>query len=788
MGVDGVKSEMLEKPTKVTTQRSQNDAKNGQTHPLHQFDATQMCKLYQSCVSKMHEHNPKWQPNEWTQVKPMPEHLNKEQKEQWSNPIVFSGKQQVYDAIHRLARDSGEPMILMPNFDYGDILNFERFLQALKVDGINAISKYKQYLNNKDMHKMEIDLVVIHPIYGVLLFEVKECDHLDAKRRSRARIQLNNATNCFRSMGRLVFEAKGWTSTEASVPMVECIALPNQEERPESPSDKTALNQSLNQSTVSTHSPRHSRTLHYLIKSDLSSYSEFAKWWKLNVVEPKLQKDAEWAEQSKVNKFDSSAINWMTGLISCIRNNSIMPIVCSEAGTPVDMSPLKVEEVKQTEQSSEPKTEANLEKEKAEKESEKERERLKEDERRRNMPALNINGEFFSREHEAVRSLTKVIVTSRNVEKMRKTICKQILWMLLNDHQKKISVVCSEMNKPYYEEFFMRQRKIYNNCTNVRFYTTLESCTVDGQHSTLKKDVETWFFDSCLNKPLENVVEKARELSAFWLFTNEEEKLMSQWKSDMESLKVKIVKLDGADEVSQMQTMSLMNEASFKLPLRLQCDVLVIGDIIGTVHLKSLYRLMTNNNVPNLSTMYSKDGHESTHNNHSRHHNNQHPSQQLAFNPSKKFKTIKFIRGGSIENIRNSLKMHDSIQAQVILMHVGDEDLFKSRSSSCTTDRVKELSTLVKEYCPKSFVILSTLMRRLSRTENTASAEVNKGIKEFCKETKQTLNLHYMLNSHFDPDYHTQEGRALNNKGLQRYVDNFLWFVDHFMVRNHKQH
>ena len=55
--------------------------------------------------------------------------------------------------------------------------------------------------------------------------------------------------------------------------------------------------------------------------------------------------------------------------------------------------------------------------------------------------------------------------------------------------------------------------------------------------------------------------------------------------------------------------------------------------------------------------------------------------------------------------------MHDSIQAQVILMHVGDEDLFKTRNSLTTVDRIKELATLVKEYCPKSFTVVSTLMR-----------------------------------------------------------------------------
>jgi len=240
-----------------------------------------------------------------------------------------------------------------------------------------------------------------------------------------------------------------------------------------------------------------------------------------------------------------------------------------------------------------------------------------------------------------------------------------------------------------------------------------------------------------------------------------------------------------------MSQLSLHQETSFKLPLRMQCDVLVIGDIIGNMHLKTMYRLMTNTTVPSLSSMYTKDGHEApiSNANHSR-HQNQHPMTQLAFNPGKKFKTVKFIRGSSIENIRNSLKMHDSISAQVVLMHVGDEDLLKSRNATATTERIKELAVLVKEYCPKSFLVVSTLMRRehvLSRSENVATSDVNKGIKEMCKESKQSHNFHYMLNTQFDPEYHMQEDRALNNKGLQRYIDNFLWFVDHFHYRNNKQ-
>ena len=126
--------------------------------------------------------------------------------------------------------------------------------------------------------------------------------------------------------------------------------------------------------------------------------------------------------------------------------------------------------------------------------------------------------------------------------------------------------------------------------------------------------------------------------------------------------------------------------------------------------------------------------------------------------------------------------MHDSIQAQVILMHVGDEDLFKTRNSLTTVDRIKELATLVKEYC-------STLMRRISRTDRKRlTNEVKKGIINFCKETRLSTNCYYMMNSHFEPEYYTQEGRNLNNKGLRLYVENLLFMVDYFLIRNNKQH
>jgi hypothetical protein len=340
-------------------------------------------------------------------------------------------------------------------------------------------------------------------------------------------------------------------------------------------------------------------------------------------------------------------------------------------------------------------------------------------------------------------------------------------------------VVCSEMNKAYYEEFFARQRKLYNNLNNIRFYADLHSCATNGQH-TIKKDGEIWFFDSSINGPLNDVMERIKELNAFWVFTTQDD-LVDQYKDELATLSVKTVRLDETRKTDDM-TMPWMSGTSLKFPLRLQCDLLIIGDIVSVTQLKSLYRYLKANSVTNHASQYQNSSHQ-------QHYQHQYQQmQQLQFNPAKKFKTVKFIRGGTIDNLRNSLKMHDSIQAQVVLMHVGDEDIFKTRNSTTTVERVKELATLVKEYCPKSFCVLSTLMRRMSRTENGVINEVNKGITTFCKQTKDTLNCFYMLNNHFEPDYHSQEGRLLSNKGLRLYVDNVLFVCDYFLIRNNKQH
>lgn len=732
-------------------------------HPLHQFDLTQMSKLYSACVGKFKESNPSFEPLKWAEKK------TETVSTMNMTHAMFSSKQRLYEAFNTYALETGEPMILMPNFDYGDILNFERFLQALKQDGVNAIGKYKLYLNNKDTRKFEIDMVVVHPRYGVLLFEVKDCDQLDSKRRSRAKAQLNNARSCFESMGRLIAESKGWTHGEAHIQCSDYIVLPNVQERPVFV-PKQNLNQSMNQSNASTSSnTRSPRQITYMIKSDMMNKESFAKWFTEFVVEPKQEREKMMQEQNKMNKFDLHAMNYMLGLISCVRNNSIMPVVYpeTEMGEQMMMNKeIKPEEVK------------------TEKTDETEKEKLMEKIETHFQPALNVHGEFFQAEHEAVRALSKVLVVSKDSEKIRKTICLQTLWFLLNDSQKKISVVCSEQNKAYYEEFFSRQRKLYNNLNNVRFYSNLTSCAVsEGQH-TIKTSGETWFFDSGIDGKFVDIITRAKDLNAYWIFTEKESEVAENM-TTLKEMNVKEANLDVVIEKSlednENMSMPWLAGKSIKLPMKLQCDLLVIGELIGLTQLKSLYRYLKNTHATNY--------HQQNQNN--RDHS-QPKQQQLNFNPSKKFRSVKFIRGGSIESLRSSLKMHDSIQAQVVLMHVGDEDLFKSRNSMTTVDRVKELTTLVKEYCPKSFTVVSHLMKRMSRTENTTTNEVNKSISKFCKEVKEAKemsHLVYMNNNHLEPEYHTQEGgRVLNNKGLRLYVDNFLFTVDYYLIKNHKQH
>lgn len=535
-----------------------------QQHPLHQYDLTIMSKFYESCVNKLKETNKKFKPTEWIHAQPMPHHITYEQKNEWSNPLVISQKQHVYEAFAQLARETGEPMILMPNFDYGDILNFERFLQAMKQDGVNAIGKYKQYLNNKDMRKFEVDLVVVHAKYGVLLIEVKDCDHLDNKRRSRARIQLNNARSCFEAMGRLICEAKGWTNNEAHIQITEIIAVPNVKERPQVPqkqqqqTDLQTQGENQNQSATSNSSSsiklREPRVLNYLIKSDLENTHEFGKWFQKHIAEPKQTHQKMLENENKQNKFDSTALNWMLGLVNCIRNNSIMPVVYPE-NDGVETTLMNVEEKKITEHETNKSDEEN-----------KDTTTTPKEEKQVFQPALKLHGEFFNKQHEAARSSPKCFVISKDSERIRKTICLQTLWLMLNDSQKKISVLCSEMNKAYYDEFFARQRKLYNNFHNIRFYTDLQSCTPNTQN-TLKKDNEIWFFDSAINGSLSDVMDRIKDLNAYWVFTTQEE-AKHQYDSLLKQVNVKVVELDNVQEQKE-DPMSCTLGKSLKFPLRL---------------------------------------------------------------------------------------------------------------------------------------------------------------------------------------------------------------------------
>lgn len=131
--------------------------KDSDKHPLHQYDLSIMSRLYESCLSKASEQGmvaPNWRPDDWATSE------RHERRHDWSSPVVVGHKQRVYEAFARLAREHAEPMILMPNFDFGDIINFERFLDALKIDGINAIGRYKQYLNSREVRKMEVTFFV----------------------------------------------------------------------------------------------------------------------------------------------------------------------------------------------------------------------------------------------------------------------------------------------------------------------------------------------------------------------------------------------------------------------------------------------------------------------------------------------------------------------------------------------------------------------------------------------------------------------------------------------------
>jgi hypothetical protein len=249
-------------------------------------------------------------------------------------------------------------------------------------------------------------------------------------------------------------------------------------------------------------------------------------------------------------------------------------------------------------------------------------------------------------------------------------------------------------------------------------------------------------------------------LRSYWIFVQEPERRLLDEQLAKRGGEVKYADLDEQSEMDRAlaDTKPWLADLKLKFPIRLQTDLLVIGDVVQQNQTKVLNDYLRDS----LQTKYY---------------------QPL----SNRLRSVKYLRGASAEYLRQSLKMHDQIQAKIVLLHVGDEDLHKSRNSQATVEQIKELTAIIKEYCPKSFVVISTLMRRYSKTETQLVNEVNKGIIDFCKKSKDTSNYHYMLNNHFNPDYHTYECKQLNNKGLKLYVDNILFVVDYFYVRKNKQ-
>jgi hypothetical protein len=688
----------------------------------HNIDHTLMGGFYEASMTKMQEVMPQWATN-W-------------QPKSGQEPMVIGQKQMVFEQMRKFVTGASEPVVLLPNFDFTDVLNFERFLQALKVDGINAIGKYKQYLNNKDMKKLDIDMCMVHAKYGIMLFEVRECDHLDAKRRGKAKSHLNSARSALENLVKLIVDAKGLPH-DTIVPVTEFIVLPNMDEKPMAqPSGTTGTGSGSGRQPMTQKAALNAtfRTVHYVCKQDLECNESLAEWWCEHV----SGRVEQWPA------VDTQVLNYFMAVLSGVRHNTLLPVVHQELKS-CDMDVVK----KATEETNGGCGEVDSPA----------------------TPAMsyNICAEFFHEAHERVRGLSKCVLSSKDAEKVRRATCLQTLWLLLNDPSKKVSVVCSEKSKPVYEEYFARQRKLYSNLNNVRFYTNLKNCGIDEHNTVGKKDGgDLWFFDCHVDELTKDVIERIENLSAFWVFVHGE--VSDEWKSDLGRLSVKYVDLDWVNTTQPQDMLDRkpwLSGLHLKLPLRLSCDLLVIGDIVSQAQLKVLqgYFKSASQQVP-----------QQQHGGHNKHGE----VQSLA---AKKLKSIKFIRGGSVDNLRQSIKMHDSIHAQFVLLHVGDEDVFRTKNAQKTIERVKELAALVKELCPKSYVILSTLMRRSSKSENTVTNEVNKGIINFCKQTRESANYFYMLNNHFDPEYHTYEGRSLSNKGLRLYVDNILFVVDYFLVK-----
>lgn len=169
------------------------------------------------------------------------------------------------------------------------------------------------------MDILKIDLVVVHPVHGIMLIETKESDMFDNKKRARARAHLNAARQAFEAVLRLILEANGMKQSESQLPVYQFVALPNVRELPvksQSSSQKggqqgqssssgvenanTSSSSIGSMSSPSSSSSRPSRTLNYLIKSDLDDQNEFAQWWKRAVEEPsRLLAEARREEEEK---------------------------------------------------------------------------------------------------------------------------------------------------------------------------------------------------------------------------------------------------------------------------------------------------------------------------------------------------------------------------------------------------------------------------------------------------------------------------------------------------------
>jgi len=712
------------------------------------FDTRLMSGFYDACVSKFLEQETKWQEQTW-------------RCDGAETPFEMSQKNRVYDLMRTYMKQNNEQCVLMQNFDYADLQAFESFLQSLKYDGLNSISKYKQYLESRDLNKTSLDLVILHAKYGIILVETKESDYLDNRRRMKVKSQLTQIRLCFENLLKMLNDAKGLHGQETiKLPVFEVVALPNVVERPKhqerhtvTPATGAASHKKSHKSekaeqkpvteatpasvesatTAAAGTPSSSasyKQLNYLIKSDLE---DFGKWWKETIADKYVETQAQQDKKTRTNVYTS-----VLSLINTVRKNLVIPVINEEIDTRVPHISKAAATV--------PAVEAS---EQSEKKTEERKMRY------------NVCAEFFHERHEKLRTWSKACLASNDKDKLRRSVCLQILWTLLNDTQKKLSVVITNVQeKQYYEEYFHKQRRLYNtSLNNVRFYTNMECCADTSDAHTLRKDNDMWLFvteSSMLNE----VFERVKDLKSYWVFAGDANRDVLREYVEKSSGQIKYADMDESSELERtlMDKKPWLSDLKLKFPLRLTSDLLVVGDIVAP-------------NQTKLLNDFLKDS-----------------LQSKYYQPiSKKLRTVKYLRGGSIENLRQTLKMHDQIQSKIVLLHVGDEDLFRTRNAQSTIEHIKELTQLIKEYCPKSFVVLSTLMRRMSKSENQIANDVNKGIISYCKQSKDLQSYHYMLNNHFNPDYHTYEGRVLSNKGLRLYVDNILFVVDYFYVKKNKQ-